>query len=90
VRWNTEFLLALAFSTIFATASAGGSGPTSCAHPAGIAGLNALGIPVVAVLSSAIQLGERPPPLELAGMFAVVAALALLAWLGINRGRPSA
>ena len=46
---------------------------------AGIAGLNSLGIPVVAVLSSAIQLGERPPPLELAGMIAIAAALALLA-----------
>jgi hypothetical protein len=40
---------------------------------------------VVAVLSSAVQLGERPPPLELAGMASIAAALALLAWLGLRR-----
>jgi drug/metabolite transporter (DMT)-like permease len=91
VRWNSEFLLALAFSTIFATAIGWWLWTYVLARtPAGIAGLNALGIPVVAVLSSAIQLGERPPPLELAGMLAVVAALGLLAWLGINRVRPAA
>ena len=80
VRWNAEFILTLAFSTIFATAI----GWWLWAYvlertPAGIAGLNALGIPVVAVLSSAVQLGERPPPLELAGMVAIAAALVLLA-----------
>jgi drug/metabolite transporter (DMT)-like permease len=53
--------------------------------PAGIAGLNALGIPVVAVLGSALQLGERPPPMELAGMLAIAVALALLAVLGLRR-----
>ena len=53
--------------------------------PAGITGLNSLGIPVVAVIASAIQLGERPPPLELAGMAAILSALALLALLGLRR-----
>ena len=54
--------------------------------PAGIAGLNSLGIPVIAVLASAIQLGERPPALELAGMLAIGLALAVLGWLGLRRG----
>jgi drug/metabolite transporter (DMT)-like permease len=53
--------------------------------PAGITGLNALGIPVVAVIASAIQLGERPPALELVGMLMIGVALGLLAWLGLKR-----
>ena len=57
--------------------------------PAGIAGLNALGIPVIAVLASWIQLGERPPPLELGGMVLIGVALGLLAVLGLRNGRPA-
>ena len=53
--------------------------------PAGITGLNSLGIPVIAVLSSAIQLGERPPALELAGMLLIGLALGLLALAGLRR-----
>jgi drug/metabolite transporter (DMT)-like permease len=85
VRWNLEFVVALVFCAAFATAIGWWLWTYVLAHtPAGIAGLNSLGIPVIAVLSSAIQLGERPPPLELAGMVAIGAALALLAWLGLR------
>ncbi len=88
VRWNAEFLWALAFSTIAATAVGWWLWTYILSHtPAGIAGLNALGIPVVAVLASWAQLGERPPPIELAGMLLIGAALALLAWLGLRSGR---
>jgi len=88
VRWTTEFILALAFSTIFATAIGWWLWTHILATtPAGITGLNALGIPVVAVLASWAQLGEQPPPRELAGMACIGAALALLAWLGIRSGR---
>jgi drug/metabolite transporter (DMT)-like permease len=79
VRWNTEFVLALAFSAVVATAIGWWLWTWVLARTsAGVAGLNALGIPVVAVISSAIQLGERPPPLELAGMVTILAALGLL------------
>jgi len=44
---------------------------------------------VVAVVSSAIQLGERPPAPELAGMLMIGAALGLLAWLGARRNEPA-
>jgi drug/metabolite transporter (DMT)-like permease len=85
VRWNLEFVAALVFCAAFATAIGWWLWTYVLAHtPAGIAGLNSLGIPVIAVLSSAIQLGERPPPLELAGMVAIGAALGLLAWLGLR------
>jgi drug/metabolite transporter (DMT)-like permease len=89
IQWDLEFALALAFSTVLATAGGWWLWTYVLARtPAGIAGLNALGIPVVAVATSAIQLGERPPALELAGMIAVLAALGLLAWLGVRPLRP--
>jgi drug/metabolite transporter (DMT)-like permease len=86
VRWNFEFAWTLAFSAILATAVGWWLWTYVLAKsPAGITGLNALGIPVVAVVASAIQLGERPPALELVGMLMIGAALALLAWLGMRR-----
>jgi drug/metabolite transporter (DMT)-like permease len=86
IQWNLEFAWTLAFSTVLATAAGWWLWTYVLSHtPAGIAGLNALGIPVIAVLSSAIQLGERPPPLEIAGMLLIGVALALLAWLGLRR-----
>ena len=88
IQWTAEFLWTLAFSSILATAIGWWLWTYVLAHsPAGITGLNSLGIPVIAVLGSAIQLGERPPPAELAGMVLIGAALALLAWLGL---RPAA
>jgi drug/metabolite transporter (DMT)-like permease len=85
VRWNLEFAWTLAFSTVGATAAGWWLWSYVLSRSAaGIAGLNSLGIPVVAVLSSAIQLGERPPPLEIAGMLLIGIALALLAWLGMR------
>jgi drug/metabolite transporter (DMT)-like permease len=85
-RWNVEFALVLVFSGVFATAIGWWLWTYVLGHMrAGIAGLNALGIPVVAVLSSALQLGERPPALELLGMLMIGAALALLAWLGLRK-----
>jgi drug/metabolite transporter (DMT)-like permease len=89
IRWTTEFLWALAFSTLAATAIGWWLWTYVLSNtPAGIAGLNALGIPVIAVLASWLQLGERPPPLELFGMLLVGIALGLLAWLGLRDGTP--
>ncbi|QJR14084.1 putative cystine transporter YijE [Usitatibacter palustris] len=90
VRWTKEFLLALGFSTVFATAIGWWLWTRILATtPAGITGLNALGIPVVAVLASWAQLGERPPPMELAGMACIGIALALLAFLSFRSGTPA-
>jgi drug/metabolite transporter (DMT)-like permease len=86
IRWNAEFVWTLLFSSVLATAIGWWLWTYVLAKsPAGVAGLNALGIPVVAVLASAMQLGERPPAMELAGMALVGAALGLLAWLGLRR-----
>jgi drug/metabolite transporter (DMT)-like permease len=56
--------------------------------PAGTASMASLGIPVVALLASALQLGERPKPAEWAGMGLIVVALALVSWDTIRRHRP--
>jgi drug/metabolite transporter (DMT)-like permease len=86
VEWNAEFLWALAFSAIPATAIGWWLWTFVLSHTkAGIAGLNALAIPCIAVISSWLQLGERPPPLELAGMLTIGIALALLGWLGLRQ-----
>ena len=91
VDWAVEFIVALAFSSVFATAIGWWLWTYVLANTsAGIAGLNSLGIPVIAVLGSALQLGERPPPLELTGMIAIVTALALLAFPGLRRRAPGA
>ena len=57
--------------------------------PAGTTSLASLGVPVVAGVSSWLQLGERPTPLEFAGMLLIAAALALVAWLNIRQHQPS-
>lgn len=86
IQWTGEFVFALLFSSLLATALGWWLWTYVLATmPAGIAGLNSLGIPVIAVIGSAIQLGERPPSLELAGMLAIGVALALLGWLGLRR-----
>ncbi|HET7402672.1 MAG TPA: DMT family transporter [Usitatibacter sp.] len=87
IDWTGEFVFALLFSALLATALGWWLWTYVLATtPAGIAGLNSLGIPVIAVLGSAIQLGERPPAMELAGMLAIGVALAVLGWLGLRRG----
>jgi drug/metabolite transporter (DMT)-like permease len=86
VNWTFEFWWALAFSSIGATAMGWWLWTYVLSHtPAGITSLNALGIPVIAVIGSAIHLGERPPPMELAGMAMIGLAIALLAWLGLSK-----
>jgi drug/metabolite transporter (DMT)-like permease len=86
IAWNFEFVWSLLFSALLATAIGWWLWTYVLANsPAGMAGLNSLGIPVVAVIASAIQLGERPPPNELVGMLLIGIALGLLAWLNMRR-----
>ena len=85
VQWTGEFVASLLFTAVLSTAVAWWLWTYVLAHmPAGIAGLNSLGIPVIAVVASAIQLGERPPAIELAGMVLIGVALALLAATGVR------
>jgi drug/metabolite transporter (DMT)-like permease len=85
-QWTGEYAAALAYSTVFATAGGWWLWTYVLSHaPAGVTGLNTLAIPVIAVVASWLQLGERPPPHELAGMALIGTALALLAWLGTRK-----
>jgi len=86
IQWTATFVAALLFSSVLGSALGWWLWTYVLANTrAGIAGLNSLGIPVIAVIASAIQLGERPPALELAGMVMIGVALALLAWIGLRR-----
>ncbi|HXS52087.1 MAG TPA: DMT family transporter [Usitatibacter sp.] len=86
VHWTREFVLVIFLSAAFATAGGWWLWTYVLANTsAGIAGLSSLGIPVIAVLASALQLGERPQTLELAGMILIGAALGLLGWIGLRR-----
>lgn len=89
VVWSGPFILALAFSGVVAT----GAGWFLWLYvlqrlPAGTTSLASLSIPVIAAVSSAIQLGERLRPAELAGMALIGAALGLMSWDMSRRQRP--
>lgn len=80
------FYGALAFNALFATGLAWLLWLYVLQHlPAAVAGLSALGIPAIGVLSGWLQLGERPSPAELAGMGLIGLALALISLAGLHR-----
>jgi len=55
--------------------------------PAGTTSMSSLGVPVIALARSAIQLGERPHPAELAGMALIATALAIVSWDTVRQHR---
>ena len=55
--------------------------------PAGVTSMTSLGIPVIAIVGSALQFGERPTPLELTGMICTGIALAIVSWDTYRRHR---
>jgi EamA-like transporter family protein len=55
--------------------------------PAGTTSMSSLGVPVVALVSSAIQLGERPRAAELVGMGLIATALAIVSWDTVRQHR---
>jgi drug/metabolite transporter (DMT)-like permease len=84
--WSNTFIVVTLFNGILAT----GIGWLAWLYvlhrlPAGTTSLSSLGIPVIAILSSWIQLGEQPGRSELLGMLFIGLALALLSYLSIRR-----
>ena len=78
-EWSGAFLWSLAYTLVAAT----GMGAFLWLYvlqemPAGIAGLGTMGTPVVGLLASWAQLGERPTALEIVGMIVILAGLAIL------------
>ncbi len=93
IQWNFDFIWSLIFSAIVATALAGLLWLYVLrALPANLAGIGTIGTPVVGVLSSWLQLGERLSRWEITGMVLLVSALALLVLHSsglLGRGMPA-
>ena len=88
IEWNATFV----FCALFIGVGATGLGWVMWLYvlhrlPAGTTSLSSLGVPVVAGISSWLQLGERAGPVELSGMILIGAALALVSWLNIRQSQ---
>jgi drug/metabolite transporter (DMT)-like permease len=84
IVWSQRFIWILILSAVVSTALGWMIWLYVLKHlPAGLAGLGTLAIPVVAILSSTLQLGERPHPDEIAGIVLIGCALLVLAVRGV-------
>ncbi|MCX7627146.1 MAG: DMT family transporter [Methylophilaceae bacterium] len=86
IRWTPMYMIAVAYSVLLANALGWMAWLYALQRlPAGVASMNSMLIPVIAVLSAWVQLGERPTLLEMAGMCCIAMALLLIAWINIRR-----
>jgi drug/metabolite transporter (DMT)-like permease len=77
--WSSAFLWSLGFTLIVTTCLGSFLWLYALRElPAGIAGLGTMGTPVVGVLASWAQLGERPTVLEVVGMVVILTGMAVL------------
>jgi len=91
IQWTAGFVFGLVYTVVLANAVAWFLWLYALhSLPAGAAGLGTLSIPVVGVVASWIQLGERPTAAEGVGMILIVGALAVLAAYGLLAGRRGA
>jgi len=86
IIWSNTFVVVTLFNGVLAT----GIGWLAWLYvlhrlPAGTTSLSSLGIPVIAIVASWLQLGEEPGKSELIGMLLIGIALALLSYLSIRR-----
>ena len=86
IIWSNTFIVVTLFNGVMAT-GVGWLAWLYVLHrlPAGTTSLSSLGIPVIAIFSSWVQLGEQPGRSELLGMLLIGVALALLSYLSIRR-----
>lgn len=88
--WSIDFIWALAFSLLLGTCLGAFLWLYILrAMPASIAGLGTMATPVLGLLFSWAQLGERPTPLELLGMVTILAGSAILFARGLKEAAPS-
>lgn len=86
IQWTPTYIITVVYSVILANALGWMAWLYALQRlPAGVASMNSMLIPVIAVLASWVQLGERPSPLEMAGMACIIAALVMLTWINIRR-----
>jgi len=85
IDYSIYFFFALIYNAILATSFAWFLWLFALQYiPAGIAGIIALGVPAMSVLSSWVELGEHPAGAELTGMLLIVAALVLISVLALR------
>jgi len=88
VNWTGSYIACVIYSAIPATGLAWILFYYALKRmPAGLAGLGTLATPVIGVMAAWLQLGERPAPIEAAGMALIGAALTMLAWNPLESGR---
>lgn len=89
VDWTGKFIVLLLFLGIVSTAVGWMAWFYVLRRlPAGTTSMSTLGVPVVALIASAVQLGERPTRLEFTGMLLIGLALALVSWDTMRQRRP--
>ncbi|MBV6272756.1 EamA family transporter [Alcaligenaceae bacterium CGII-47] len=80
------FIGALFYNAVIATALAWFLWLFALQHlSAGVAGMSALGVPVVGVLAGWLELGERPAGIELIGMMLIGVAIAVISLRAIGK-----
>lgn len=86
IEWNSTYVMAIIFSVLFANALGWMAWLYALQRlPAGVASMTSMLIPIIAVLASWAQLGERPMAVEAAGMVLIIAALVVISWVSIRR-----
>lgn len=88
VEWSMGFIWVLLYASLLGTAI-GWLMWLYVLHrlPAGTASLNALAIPVIAVLASWLQFGEKPESIEAVGMATIAIGLALMSGVALREQR---
>jgi drug/metabolite transporter (DMT)-like permease len=88
MQWTAEYTIYFVYATVLGTVLGWFLWFYVLNHvTAGVATLNALAIPVIAVVAAWLQLGERPPGHELLGMLLIGIALALLGALAVRQSK---
>jgi drug/metabolite transporter (DMT)-like permease len=81
IQWTTPFVLSLTYTTLLATSVAVYLWFLLLSRlEAGTAAFGVLLAPVIALISSWLQLDERPPPIESLGLAVILFAIAFYAW----------
>jgi drug/metabolite transporter (DMT)-like permease len=90
-RWTPYLVFAVLYEILPATALAWLLWTALLGRvSAGVAGLAILAAPVIGLLASAAQMGERPPPLEALGIVLLLGALLLVGPLALRQARRAA
>jgi drug/metabolite transporter (DMT)-like permease len=86
IDWNLTYIGAILFSVVLANALGWMAWLYALQRlPAGVASMTSMLIPVIAVLSAWLQLGEQPTMVETVGMTMIIGALLVLSWISIRR-----